>query len=97
MAATTAAINKFITITNPDCADNRITPSTHTVASITTATESKNRVGTSVEVPSTPPRVQNDAPDPLGGEKDPVTIGPESPRQVNLSKLSSLESNFDEG
>ena len=97
MAATMAAINEFTTITNPDCADNRITPSTHTVASITTATESENRVGTSVEVPSTPPRVQHDAPEPLGGEKDPVPIGPESPRRVNLSKLSSLESNFDEG
>ena len=50
-----------------------------------------------VEVPSTPPRVQNDAPYPLGGEKDPAPIGPKSQRQVNLSKLSSLESNFDEG
>ena len=97
MAATTAAINEFTTITNPDCAENIITPSTHTVASITTATESENRVGTSVELPSTPPRVQNDAPEPLGGEKDPASIGPKSPRQVNLSKLFSLESNFDEG
>ena len=70
MAATTAAINKFTT----DCADNIITPSTHTLASITTANESENRVGTSVEVPSTPPRVQNDAPEPLGGEKDPAPI-----------------------
>ena len=86
MAATTAAIDKFAT----DCADNRITPSTHTVASITTATDSKNRVGMSVEVPSTPIRVQNDAPEPLGGEKEPAPIGPKSPRQVNLSKLSSL-------
>ena len=93
MAATTAAIKEFIT----DCADNRITPYTHTVASITMATESENRVGTSVEVPSTPLRVQNDAPEPLGGEKDPAPIGLESPRQVNLSKLSSLESNFGEG
>ena len=93
MAATTAAIDGFTT----DCADNRITPSTHTVASITTATDSQNRVGTSVEVPSTPLRVQNDAPEPLGGEKDPAPIGPESPRQVNLSKFSSLESNFYEG
>ena len=33
----------------------------------------------------------------MGGEKDPAPIGPESQRQVNLSKLSSLESNFDEG
>ena len=49
-----------------------------------------------MEVTSTPPRVQNDAPEPLGGEKDPAPIVPESPRQVNLSKLSSLESNFDE-
>ena len=80
MAATTAVINKFTTIPNPDCDDNRITPSTHIVASITTATKSENRVGTSVELPSTPPRVQNDAPEPLGGEKDPVSIGPESPR-----------------
>ena len=93
MAATTAAINEFTT----DCADNRITPSTHTVASIATATDSENRVGTSVEVPYTLLRVQNDAPEPLGGENDPAPIGPESPRQVNLSKLSSLESNFDEG
>ena len=69
MAATTAAINEFTTITNLDCADNCITPSTHSVARITTANESENRVGTSVEVPSTPPRVQNDAPEPLGGEK----------------------------
>ena len=97
MATTTAAINRFTIITNPDCADNRITHSTHTLASIATATESENRVRTSVEVPSTPLRVQNDAPDPLGGEKDPAPIGPESPRQVNLSKLSSLESNFDKG
>ena len=93
MAATTAAINEF---TN-DCADNRITPSTHTVASITTATESENRVGTSVEVPYTPVRVHNDAPEPLGGEKYPTPIVPESSRQVNLSKLSSLEPNFDGG
>ena len=93
MADTTAAINEFTT----DCADNRITPYSYTVASITTANESENRVGTSVEVPSTPPRVQNDAPELLVGEKDPAPIGPESPRQVNLSKLSSLESNFDEG
>ena len=90
MAATMAAINKFTTITNPDCADNRITPSTHTLSSITTVTESENRVGTSVEVPSTPPRVQNDAPEPLGGEKYPAPIGTEIPHQVNLSKLSSL-------
>ena len=62
MAATTDIINEFTTITNPDCADNHITPSTHTVAMITTANESENRVGTSVEVPSTPPQVQNDAP-----------------------------------
>ena len=67
MAATTAAIKKNTTITNPDCADNCITPSTHTVSSITTATESENRVWTSVEVPYTPPQVQNDAPEPLGG------------------------------
>ena len=93
MAATTAVIEEFTT----DCAENHINPSTHTVASITTATEYKNRVGTSVEVPYTPLRVQNDAPEPLGGEKDPAPIGPESPHQVNLSKLSSLESNFDEG
>ena len=93
MAATTAAIDEFTT----DCADNGITPSTHTVVSITTATDSKNRVGTSVEVSYTPPRVQNDGPEPLGGEKDPAPIGPESPRQFNLSKFSSLESNFDEG
>ena len=93
MAATTAAINEFTT----DCTDNCITPPTHTVASITTATESENRVGTSVEIPSTPLRVQNDAPEPLGVEKDPAPIGPEIPRQVNLSKLSSLESNFGEG
>ena len=95
MAATTAAINEFTTITNPDFSENRITPSTHTAARVTTATESKNILGTSLEVPYTPPRVQNDAPDPLGGEKDPAPIGPKSPRQVNLSKLSSLESNFD--
>ena len=93
MAATTAAIDEFTT----DCADNCITPSTHTVESITTAAESEKRLGTSVEVPSTPLRVQNDAPEPLGGEKDPAPIGPESPPQVNLSKLSSLESNFCEG
>ena len=80
MTATTAVIDEFTT----DFSDNHITPSTHTVASITTATESENRVGTSVEVPSTPLRVQNDAPEPLGGEKDPAPIGPESPRQVNL-------------
>ena len=84
MAATKAAINEFTTITNPDCADNHITPSTHTLASITNATESKNIVGTSVEVLSKPPRVQNDAPEPLGVEKDPAPIGPESPCQVNL-------------
>ena len=66
MAATTAAINELTTITNPDCAENCITTSTHTVARITTATESENILGTSVEVPSTPPWVQNDAPDPLG-------------------------------
>ena len=80
MAATTAAINEFTT----DCADNHISPSTHTVASITTATDTENRVGASVEVPSTPLRVQKDAPEPLGGEKDPAQIGPESQRQVNL-------------
>ena len=96
MAATTAAINEFTTITNPNFANNHITPSTHKVSSINTATESENRVRNSVEVTSTPPRVQNDAPEPLGGEKDPAPIRPESPRQVNLSKLSSLESNFDE-
>ena len=56
MAATTAAINKFTTITKPDCAENHITTSTHKLASITTTTESENRVGTSVEVLSTPPR-----------------------------------------
>ena len=50
-----------------------------------------------MEVSSTPPRVQNDDPEPLGGEKDPAPIGPESTRQVNLSKLSALESNFDGG
>ena len=93
MVATTAAIDEFTT----DCADNCITPYTHIVASITTATDSENRVGTIVEVPSTPLRVQNDAPEPLGGEKDPAPIVPESPRQVNLFKLSSLESNFVEG
>ena len=93
MAATTATIDEFTT----DCADNCITPSTHKVASITTATDYKNRVGMSVEVPYTPLQVQNDAPEPLGGEKDPAPIGPESPRQVNLSKLFSLDSNFDEG
>ena len=93
MSATTAVINESTT----DCADNHLTPSTHTVSSITTATEYKNRVGISVEVPYTPLRVQNDAPEPLGGEKDAAPIGPESPRRVNLSKLSSLESNFDEG
>ena len=97
MAGTATTINKFTTITNPDCADNHITPSTHTVAIITTTTESENRVGTSVEVPYTPPRVQNDAPEPLGGEKDPAPIVPKSPRQVNLLKFSSLESDFDEG
>ena len=64
MDATTAAIKEFTT----DCADNHINPSTHTVASITTATESENIVGTSVEVPYTPLRVHNDAPEPLGGE-----------------------------
>ena len=47
-----------------------------------------------MEVPSTPLRVQNDAPEPLGGKKDPAPIGPEIPRQVNLSKFSSLESSF---
>ena len=50
-----------------------------------------------MEVPYTPLRVQNDAPKSLGGEKDPTPIGPESPCQVNLSKLSLLESNLDEG
>ena len=50
-----------------------------------------------MEVPSTPLQVQNDAPEPLGGENDPAIIEPESPRQVNLLKFSSLESNFDEG
>ena len=93
MDTTTAAIEEFIT----DCADNCITPSTHTVASITTATDSENIVGTSVEVPSPPLRVQNDSPEPLGGEKDPAPVGPESPRQANLSKLYSLKQNFDEG
>ena len=97
MAAKTAAINKLNTITTPDCADNCITPSTYSVASIATATESENRVGTSVEVPSTPLQVQNDAPEPLVGEKGPAPIGPKIPRQVNLSKFSSLESNFGEG
>ena len=91
MAATTAAINKFTT----DSSENRITPSTHIVASITTTTESENIVGNSVEVPSSPPRVKNDVPEPLGKENDPAPIRPESPRQVNLSKLSSLESNSD--
>ena len=76
MAAMTSAINEFTTITNPECSENCINPSTHTVLSITTATDSENRVGTSVELPSTPSRVQNDAPDPLGGEKDPAPIGP---------------------
>ena len=76
MAATTSAINEFTTITNPDCDENYITPYTHTVASITAMTESENRVGTSVEVPSTPPWVQNDAPDPLEGEKYPASIRP---------------------
>ena len=91
MAPTTAAIKKFTTTTDPDCAENCITPSKHTVESITTATKSENRVGTSLEVPSTPPRVQIDAPESLGGEKHTTPIGPESPRQFNLSKLSSLE------
>ena len=86
MAATTAAIDEFTT----DCADNFITPSTHTVASITTATDYEDRVGTRVEVPYTPLRVQNDYPEPLGEEKDHAPIGPKSPPQVNLSKLSSL-------
>ena len=85
MAAMTTAIDEFTT----DCADNHISPSTHTVGSITTATESENRVGTIVEVPSTPLQIQNDAPDPLGREKGPEPIRPESPRQVNLFKLSS--------
>ena len=93
MAATMSAIDKFTT----DCANNCITPSTHTVESITTATDSEKRVGMSVEVPYTPLQIQNDAPEPLGREKDTAPIGPESPRRVNLSKLSSLESNFDEG
>ena len=93
MAAITAAMDEFTT----EGADNCITPSTHTVASITTATESENRVGTSVEVSSTQLQVQKDAPETLGGEKDPAQIEPESPCQFNLSKLSSLESNFDEG
>ena len=82
----TAAIDKFTT----DCADNRITPYTHAVARITTASDSENRVGTSVEAPSTLLRVQNNAPESLGGEKDTEPIGPESPRQVNLSNFSSL-------
>ena len=43
-----------------------------------------------MEVPYTPPWVQNDAPDPFGGEKYPAPIRPERPRQVNLSKFSSL-------
>ena len=90
MVVMTATINKFTTITNPDCSDNHITPSIHTVAKITTEIESENRVGTSVEVTSTPPWVQNYAPEPLGGEKDPATIVPKSPRQVNLSTFSSL-------
>ena len=97
MAKTAAAIKKFTTITNPDCADNRINPSTHKLASITTANDPKNRVGTSVEVPYTLSRAQNDAPEPLGGEKDPTPIGPKSPHHVNLSKFASLESRFDEG
>ena len=80
MAATTAAIDEFTT----DCAENRITTSTHTAASITTTTDSENRVGMSVEVPSTPLRVQNYAPEPLGVGKDPAPIVPESPHQVNL-------------
>ena len=84
MAAMTAAIKKFTTITNPDFTENHINTSTHTVASITTANESENRVGISVEVPPTPLRVQNDAPEPLGGEKDPAPIVPESPCQVKL-------------
>ena len=90
MAATMTAINKFTTITNPGCVDNHITTSTHTVASITTTNDSENRVGTSVEVPYTPPRVQNYAPEPLSGEEDPAPTGPKILRQVNLSKLSSL-------
>ena len=81
MAATTAAINKFTT----NCADNCITPSIHTVASITTPTESENGVGTSAEVPSSQLRFQNNSPEPLGGEKEPTPIRPKSPRQVNLS------------
>ena len=94
---TMATIDPFTTKTNSDCDPNPIPPSIHTTASITTVTGSKNRVGTSVEVPSTPPRVQNDAPEPLGGEKDPAPIVPASPRQVNLSRLSLLESKFDDG
>ena len=97
MAATTAVIKKFNTATNPDCAENRINTSTHTVASITTSTESENRLGTSVEVPSTPTRVQNYAPETFGREKESALIRPEGPHQVNLSKLSSLEYNFDKG
>ena len=93
MAATTAAIDEFTT----DCADNRINTSTNKLASITTTNDTENRVGTSVEVPSTPLRVQNDAPEPLGGEKYPAPIGPKISRQVNVTKFSSLESNFDEG
>ena len=84
MAVTTAAINEFTTITNSDCADNHITHSKHIVASISTVTESEYIVRTSVKVPYTPRRVQNDAPEPLGGEKDPAPIGPEIPRKVNL-------------
>ena len=92
-----ATINPFTTKTNSDCDDNCINPSIHTIESITTATGSENRVGTSVEVPSTPARVQNDAPEPSGGEKDPAPIVPASPRQVKLSHLSLLESKFDDG
>ena len=94
---TMAAIDPFTTKTNSDCNPNSDPPSIHTIASITTATGSENRVGTSVEVPSTLPRVQNDAPEPSGREKVPAPIVPASPLQVNLSRLSSLESKFDDG
>ena len=54
---TMATIDPFTTKTNSDCDPNPNPPSIHTIANITTVTESENRVGTSVEVPSTPLRV----------------------------------------
>lgn len=92
-----ATINKFTSVINPDCVDTHITPSKHTVVSITTTVGSENKVGTSVEVPSTLPRVQNDTPEPLNEEKEHAQIIPKSSRQVNLLQLSSLVSKFDQG